>query len=81
MMTTVKPIKPHDDSKRVLAKLTHSLQRTNDPPWQQLLIMDFMGTSLGSTARICAVGASNSGFTSTKCSSLPPNGSCSSSTG
>ena len=39
---------------------------TSAPPWQQLLIMDFMGTVWGSTARISAVGASNLGFTSTK---------------
>mmetsp|Transcript_6332 Transcript_6332/g.13997 ORF Transcript_6332/g.13997 Transcript_6332/m.13997 type:complete len:221 (+) Transcript_6332:467-1129(+) len=54
---------------------------TSDPPWQQLLIMLFMGTSLGSTARISAVGASNTGLTRTKCRSSRWKGSCSSSTG
>ena len=43
--------------------------------------MLFMGVSLGSAARIMAVGASNTWFTSTKYKSSRANGSCSSSTG
>ena len=45
---------------------THTPPLTSDPPWQQLLIMLFIGTILGSTARISAVGASKTGLTRTK---------------
>mmetsp|Transcript_15578 Transcript_15578/g.42286 ORF Transcript_15578/g.42286 Transcript_15578/m.42286 type:complete len:289 (+) Transcript_15578:232-1098(+) len=55
---------------------------TRDPPWQQLLMSDFIGTSFGRTARIALVGASKTGLTSTKYRlSLPPYGSCSSCSG
>jgi hypothetical protein len=45
------------------------VQRTNDPPATELLIMLLNGTSEGSAARISRVGASNFGLTSTKYSS------------
>lgn len=81
------PVTPH----RLLPPLPHPPPQTSpsqpapaltrEPPWQQLLIIDFMGTSFGSTARISAVGASNTGFTRTKYRLSLLNGSRNSSTG
>ncbi len=49
---------------------------TREPPMAELLMADNMGTILGSTALISAVGASNLGFTSTKYKSPLANKSC-----
>lgn len=49
---------------------------TKDPPMLELWMAEVIGTILGKTARISAVGASNLGFTSTKYRSPLANWSC-----
>lgn len=53
----------------------NAFRRTREPPMAALWIWLLMGTILGSAARISAVGASNSGFTSASHSGAPANSS------
>lgn len=65
----------------------HSLQivmarrLTKEPPLLELAMALVIGTILGNTALISAVGASNLGLTSTKYRSSAGKGSCSKSSG